>query len=353
VTMPKVASWTHVDARDFPIRSHGMLPRLLRLARPREFPVENDFATDDISQRLLTVVRNVNPQLIVVSHWHNALPRVLRGRHRLIADTHNVESLLATHLACANKSRLTLRQRFQLYQWRRRELNYLKQTDRIWVTSAEDAHIFRQMDNRLPPIVVWPNAIDLEAFDQFTSRDDNPGYASSHPTIGFVGYYGYGPNAAAAKALIQDIHPRVASALRGSRLLLIGKGPTEFMKRSALQDPNIIVTGEVDDVREYLRDIDVLAVPLTTGGGTRIKILEAFASRIAVVSTAKGAEGIEAVAGRDIEICSVEEMGDRCLELLLDGFRRQRQARAAFALVKERYSWRSLESQLLGALGLL
>jgi glycosyltransferase involved in cell wall biosynthesis len=72
------------------------------------------------------------------------------------------------------------------------------------------------------------------------------------------------------------------------------------MKLAGQQDDNIIVTGMVDDVRPYLAAATVMAVPLVHGGGTRLKILEAFAAGCPVVSTRKGAEGISVTDGKNI-----------------------------------------------------
>jgi glycosyltransferase involved in cell wall biosynthesis len=81
----------------------------------------------------------------------------------------------------------------------------------------------------------------------------------------------------------------------GARLVLVGRGVRPWMQEAARQDPSLIVTGEVADVRPFLASAAAMIVPLTIGSGTRLKILEAFASRCPVITTTKGAEGLGGV----------------------------------------------------------
>jgi glycosyltransferase involved in cell wall biosynthesis len=83
---------------------------------------------------------------------------------------------------------------------------------------------------------------------------------------------------------------------------LVGRGATGFMKEAAQQNFNIIVTGEIPDIRPYLAAASVMVVPLYKGGGTRFKILEAFAAGCPVVSTTKGAEGLNVENGKHLLI---------------------------------------------------
>ncbi|GAC1595562.1 MAG: hypothetical protein NVS3B28_26800 [Candidatus Velthaea sp.] len=259
-SMPVAASWTHVDANDYPDRSAGLLPRLRRALRPREFPIENDFITDLVNGKLAALVREVRPDVIVVSHWHTALPRSLRGRHILVADTHNVESDLARQLWTDARGKLSLRRRYQVWQWRRRERALLRRVDRIWATSEGDARTFRTMDRKFPPITVWPNAIDVASYAGLDARQGpaRSQRTGSWPTIAYVGFYGYEPNAQAAAALIERVFPHIAAAFPAARLLLIGKSPTDAMQRAAENDANVVTPrgsyrDSIDDRRRHAR----------------------------------------------------------------------------------------------------
>ena len=100
------------------------------------------------------------------------------------------------------------------------------------------------------------------------------------------------------------------------------------------------MTGTVDDIRPYLWGSAVSIVPLRIAGGTRLKIYEAMAAMIPVVSTSVGAEGLDIRNGEDIHIAdSPADFAERCLALLDDPTGRSRMADVAFSIVASRYSW--------------
>jgi len=125
-----------------------------------------------------------------------------------------------------------------------------------------------------------------------------------------------------------------------SRLLLVGSNPTEKMREAAEKDPNIIVTGEVEDVRPYLAAASVMVVPLYKGGGTRFKILEAFAAGCPVVSTTKGAEGLNSEDGVHLLLRDdVEGLTEGIIKIWSDASLRERLVHNGYDLVQSNYSW--------------
>jgi len=195
-----------------------------------------------------------------------------------------------------------------------------------------DAAQLRRLGSRLPAPVVWPNAVDLTFYAGVREQTVTfpTGLARNGATIIFVGLYSYWPNRAAAEELLEQVVPHVFKRMPGARFLFVGGSPTPEMLRAAQDDPRIVVTGKVDDIRQYLALDDVCIVPIRTGGGTRAKILECFASKIPVVSTAKGAEGIDAVPGREIRFAEVAaSLADNALDLLNDKDASLKQAEAA------------------------
>ena len=105
---------------------------------------------------------------------------------------------------------------------------------------------------------------------------------------------------------------------------------------------NIEVTGFVDDVRPYMASAAVVVVPLLSGSGTRLKILEAMAMGKAVVATTVGAEGIDYVNGRDIVIADEpENFAEKVVALLADEAKREMLGKSARRLVEQKYSWQT------------
>jgi glycosyltransferase involved in cell wall biosynthesis len=103
---------------------------------------------------------------------------------------------------------------------------------------------------------------------------------------------------------------------------------------------NVLRTGFVEDVRPVIARAAVSIAPIFTGGGTRLKILEAMALRTPVVSTTKGAEGLDIEHGRHLLIADTAEVfADAVLSLLRDAQFRQGLAERAYQLVTEKYDW--------------
>ncbi len=351
--MPGIERWIHINEDEYPSGALSGPLRALRVVRPRQFPIQNEYVNDEINERLQAFIEETHPDVIVLSHWFNSLPRALRTFPRLIVDAHNIESFLLEDLVRSNQISDGLARRLQLFLFRKRERAMFRKAARVWVCSQNDADLLNRLDRGLSPPVIWPNVVDVDSYDDVRARtlplpDD---VASSKPTIVFVGYYPWWPNARAADVLIEEILPLVASRVPNVRLLLVGKEPTQRMIAAAERDSRIVVTGSVEDVRPYLAVADVSAIALTEGGGTRLKILEAFAAGIPVVSTSKGAEGIAAGHDREILIADTPEtMADAIIEILNEPERVKDQVEAALALVRDSYSLQTLERQLAGAL---
>src|SRR5262249_34836826 len=121
-------------------------------------------------------------------------------------------------------------------------------------------------------------------------------------TLLFVGTLGYYPNEDAAIYFRAEILPRLqVTAGRSVRLLIVGSNPSARLQALA-RDHQVTVTGTVPDVTRYYAAADAVIVPLRAGGGTRIKVLEAFGHRRPVVSTTVGAQGIEVTPGTHLLI---------------------------------------------------
>jgi glycosyltransferase involved in cell wall biosynthesis len=113
---------------------------------------------------------------------------------------------------------------------------------------------------------------------------------TSPPTVLFIGNFMHPPNIDAALRLGSRIFPKVLERHPDVRLDIVGDAPPAVVR--ALANATISVTGFVPDVNEYLNRAAVVAAPLTVGGGTRVKVLEALAAGKAVVATTRAAEGI-------------------------------------------------------------
>jgi glycosyltransferase involved in cell wall biosynthesis len=213
----------------------------------------------------------------------------------------------------------------------------LSQFDRIYVSSAIDRQTLLKRDDGSAEVIVLPNTLPLPTTTPFPPPD------RGSFVLLFVGTLGYAPNEDALQHFGASILPRIqAGADRPVTLRIVGVGAGPAVRRLAGQ-AGVEVIGEVDDVAPWYRDAHLAVVPLRAGGGTRIKILEAFAQRRPVVTTTLGIEGISAEDGRHAFIA--DEPGPfatACLRLLNDPAFADAMATEAFSLFSQSYSDESL-----------
>jgi glycosyltransferase involved in cell wall biosynthesis len=213
---------------------------------------------------------------------------------------------------------------------------------------------------------VWVSSeLECASFARFVSKDrirvipnvmpapDTAPEARPVTAVAFVGSYFYPPNEAAAMELISSIMPAVRSRGGPRRLVLIGPEASRALRREASGDPEVEILGEVPDVRAPLRDAGVLVVPMRAGGGTRVKILEAMAAGVPVVSTSLGIEGLGVVPGTDVAVAeTANQFADQILRIASDTPLRERLVANAFARVRANYSAAVLRRSIGAALGL-
>ena len=151
----------------------------------------------------------------------------------------------------------------------------------------------------------------------------------SEPLVLFVGSLGYRPNAQAADALVQKIWPSVLARMPQARLVIIGSRP-ELAASYPPRDPSVNFPGFVDDLDPWYRRARVVCCPVYYGAGTRVKIIEAAAHAKAIVSTHRGAEGLNFQDGREIALRdTTADLADECVRLLRDASAAQQLGAAA------------------------
>ncbi|MFJ2214246.1 glycosyltransferase family 4 protein [Streptomyces sp. NPDC101062] len=200
-------------------------------------------------------------------------------------------------------------------------------------------------------MLVFTSELDAAkfAFDNSTVvpntylRDEGAGQERRNRTYGegdtilFQGWHEWPPNEDAAIWFVRDILPRVRDRHPQARLLLVGK-PSQAV-RDLGSTPGVEVVGEVPRMGPYLDRAHVMIAPLRVGGGTRIKILEGFASGVPVISTSVGCEGLRAENGVHLRIeDDVEEFAHAVARLLVDGNQSRSLAERARCLYEERYT---------------
>jgi glycosyltransferase involved in cell wall biosynthesis len=165
------------------------------------------------------------------------------------------------------------------------------------------------------------------------------------PTIVFQGTLRYAPNAHAARFLVGEIGPALRQLIPDVRIRLVGLGSPPL---SDLSDPpRVAMVGQVADISVELANADLVVVPVRFGSGTRVKILEAFAHRIPVVSTTLGAEGLDVQDGVHLLVGdTASALATACARLLSDLALRREVTIRAHDLFRERFQ-REVVEQLV------
>ncbi|WP_395739343.1 glycosyltransferase [Prosthecobacter sp.] len=169
------------------------------------------------------------------------------------------------------------------------------------------------------------------------------------PCIAFLGTMNWPPNADAAFWFIEKMLPVIRQTMPEVRFRVIGRDPPEALKRLAAADKGIEVTGKVEEVVTPLRECAMLVVPLRAGSGVRLKILQAMAAGVPVVSTSVGAEGLHVRDGHEIVLADdASALSDAAVRLLNDSSLRRTLAANALQRVTNDYSWNRSAEILAG-----
>ena len=156
------------------------------------------------------------------------------------------------------------------------------------------------------------------------------------PVLGFHGSFDAAHNVDAARALVEEVLPRVRAAIPETRVLLIGRRPNDVVRR--LSGPAVELRADVADARAELRDVTVYVAPLVSGSGLKNKVLEAMAAGRPVVTTSLGAAGIGAGDGVTVAE-SADALAAAAVELLADRQRCADVGTAGRRRVEREFTW--------------
>jgi polysaccharide biosynthesis protein PslH len=270
------------------------------------------------------------------------LIRALAPQATIIMDWHNIESELMDRYADNTGSgprrwyaRRTAR---QLYNCEQRLL--AESRAHTVCSEREQAQLLKRAPGAAVEVIT--NGVDVGFF---AAAPDAEG---SRRSIVFVGSMSYHANIDAACYFVEEIWPAIRERRPELEFRIVGSNPTAQVQ-ALQQQPGVVVTGTVDDVRPYYREALAVVVPLRVGGGTRLKVLEAMASGTPVISTSLGAEGLQVTHDRDIVLANdAAAMVDAIMGMRAHDEHWQQLTVNGRKLVESTYDWSIIGKKLRG-----
>jgi len=307
-------------------------------------PVLN-YTTNSMERALGRLLGEQDFDIVQVESIHlmNYVPIILRARQRavVVCDWHNVESELMQRYSEREPGRLR-----RAYAGRTARLmsefekRALREFDAHIVVSQRDAERLRDLNSEAR-IFVIENGVDTAFYSNLEVNDESLAHR-----IVFVGSMDYHANIDGAVNFAREVWPRLRERRTELVFTIVGKDPAPEVRRLA-QIPGVEVTGTVDDVRRFYREAIAAVVPLNVGGGSRLKILEAMAAGVPVVSTTLGAEGLEVQHDENILTADTNEQLVEAISSVVENEAlRNDLSLAGRALVASRYDWSSRGASL-------
>ena len=303
----------HLFTRDLPSGLPGWTPWRARDATPR-----------GLLRALRDAHREAPFDAVIACHAYAAAALQGVPGARTVLDEHNLESRYARDVLRAGRLEVAALARFERRAWAHADL--------VTCVRDDDAGVIRA-DAR-GDVRVLPNGVHLPR-----ARWRRPSARTGRVVL-FLGAMSHPPNVAAAEVLAREVLPRLRATEPDATLVLCGRAPSPRVR--ALQGPGVTVTGTVDDPAPFLYDASVFANALPGGEGTSLKVLDAAAAGLPLVSTP---EGIRGFALRDGEHAWVAQDGaslaDAILRVWRDPDEADRRAHAALDAVRN-HDWTRL-----------
>lgn len=223
------------------------------------------------------------------------------SKAKILMRLHNIEHQIWERLSeNEHNPVMKLAYKVNAHQLRRVERKILQEVDGYMSISEPDYQYFHDTMPNVPGVVI-PFGINVDNYDM----EDDDYIATDHPSLFHLGSMNWSPNVEGIEWFLDEVWPDILTAHSDLTFTLAGHDIPDSIRNR--QDKNVTVVGAVPDANEFMMDHDIMVVPLLSGSGIRIKIVEAMALGRVVITTSIGAEGLDVQDGKHLFIANTPE----------------------------------------------
>ena len=319
-----------------------VLDAFLNLFSNKSYHIER-FVNPDFEEKLKTLLQSdqfdiVQMETLYLAPYINIIRKYSNAK--ICMRSHNVEHEIWKRIA-DNTSVGVKKWYLQLLSKRLEnfENSSLNQYDLMAAITQRDLDFFKSLGLKIPSIVA-PIGLDLENY-----KDRNPKVADD---FCFIGSLDWLPNIEGLQWLIEQVWPKVIEKIPEAEFHIAGRNSPDWLKNIRMK--GITIHGEVPDAVEFICNHRCMLVPLLSGSGMRVKILEGMAMGSLIISTALGLEGIAATAGREVLIAdSATDFAEAIISVANDFEKASAMGKNAAVFIKEHFDNRAIAKELLEA----
>jgi glycosyltransferase involved in cell wall biosynthesis len=300
------------------------------------------FVSPTFEQKLIQHIQLSPPDIIqleglYVSPYLNAIQKVFKGP--IVYRAHNLEFLIWERLAHSAKGIKKWYLTRMAKALKSYEQKFLRQVSAVLVFTQEDANLAQKL-GYLGKMEIIPAGVDTQQF-YGSHKDPIPN------SIGFLGSLDWLPNQEAVQWFVKKVLPKIKEKIPEVKFRVAGRNPPKHWTEWANQEGWDLI-GPVPEALHFLHSNSIFVVPLKSGGGMRLKILEAQASGIPVLTTSVGLEGISMIPDLEVMVGnSPEELSEKAIVLLQNPELRKKMAQQALLKIKETYDWQVIAQKTI------
>lgn len=303
------------------------------------------YISKEFTHQLIEIIKKHNPDIIHIEGIYMSLYIDIIRKHtnaKIVLRAHNIESEIWKRLSIAENNLLKKKYLALLHkQIEKFELDAFLKFDGIVAITERDAgyvlKYFSQQNINHISVETINAGVDTEMFQKSKNEINNN-------QICFLGSLEWAPNVQGLSWFLTKVWPQIIEKKPELELHIAGKNPSSNIE--GLNQKGIIFHGQVADAVAFLNNYSIMIVPLLSGGGMRLKIIEALSMKMAIISTSIGAEGINYIDGENLIIANSEKEFERSIENLVSEIELITNISENAFKLSSQYSWQTLIKKL-------